>query len=276
MNNEHFSLAYFDFLLQHAYNERTSKSRLQELLNPLYTSDLFEYNYIPSPKKKGSRSTQLKRIKKQSQYQGILSLIKLLGITGNILEIGCGKGALTKLLFNEGYSPLLGVDSNHRLIGNLKKHEWDGLSFEKVDLFESLISGSWNLVMGLHCCGNLVDKVIDQGISSQSSIIAVPCCYGKINQYSPSSRTLQERREEYNQSIKRTSFLEGYVDFRRNTRATVLSELFKRIVDFDRIFYLQELGYETKLINLTENRIKLTNGESHKTTPMKTAIVATK
>lgn len=195
--------------------------------------------------------------KKEIQYQAIRKIIFSLKFKGKILEIGSGNGDLCKILAGDYENEITGVDHNQTLIEKLNREILPGnLSFKTAEEYSSS-NEDFGLVIGLHCCGNLSDKVVDaivnQG-SDNSALICIPCCYGKINQREtilPRSNTLSERKGEFNYFLKRVSSLEGYVDNFNSTNAMLL-ELYRRLIDFDRIFYLKENGYDAIFTKLTQ------------------------
>tara|TARA_Y100000310_G_scaffold210406_1_gene211025 strand:- start:3577 stop:4401 length:825 start_codon:yes stop_codon:yes gene_type:complete len=268
------SLQGFDYLFEQSNKHHISKSHLKDLVNSLYTD--FSSNFSLEEENSGGK---IKSLIKHAQYYGILQIIERLEVNGNILEVGCGNGNLSCLLAENYDANVLGVDFNSDLIDSVRKtRKKENLDFQCLDSFSYNPEGDWNLVVGLHCCGNLSDKVIDTGVENKANIVCVPCCYGKINQEQgilPRSRELSGRVKELGYLIERTRSLEGYVNRGKQLRPNILLELNRRLVDFDRIFYLKENGYGTSFVKITEDRV-FSNGKKHVASPLRTAIVGKK
>ena len=263
------SLDGFDYLLQQAQEPRNSQRNLTTLLDSLYCD-------FQSPQETyqcGKSRRQIARsVRKNAQYWGILAVLRGLGTPSKILEVGCGNGDLSRFLSLSLDASVLGIDSNADLI---RKQKAEGeLRFQYVDLTKEQIEGEFDAVIGLHCCGNLSDKVIDTAINNSASLVCVPCCYGKIQDSLPRSKTLSERKIEMKYALKRASYLEGYVD-KKGSRASILLEIYRRLIDFDRIFVLKEAGYDAGFARITGEGIQ-SHGKLYSASPLRSAIVARK
>lgn len=268
----------FEYLFSLAVSDRTSKTELKILLNELYEKP-FLHEFQESSENLTPENRKIRGDKKELQYKALLKLIGTLPIQGTIVELGCGNGDLTRALGTKYDSVVIGVDQNQALINSLRQR--NSSIYQRFLLPEELpsVENDFGLTLGLHTCGNLTDQVIKLGCTSskkKNSVVCVPCCYGKINQFQkvlPRSKTLEGKKEEFKTILKRASSLEGYVD-NLASRPAVLLEAYRRMIDFDRIFYLNENGYQTSLVRL-ENTSDSQDNRYSKDSLM-SAIVATR
>lgn len=265
----------FDYLFSLASRNQTSKTEIKTLISELYEKQSQQEEIGLTPKLDDTR--KIRGDKKELQYRSLLKLIGTLPIQGTIVELGCGKGDLTRALGQRYDSVVIGVDQNQALINSLRQK--NSSIYQRFLLPEELIGveNDFGLTLGLHTCGNLSDQVIELGCKSsrkKSAVICVPCCYGKINQFNPvlpRSKELKEEKEKFKVILKRASSLEGYVD-NLSSRPAALLEAYRRLIDFDRIFYLNENGYQTSLVKL-ESTTNATDSKYSKDSLM-SAIVA--
>lgn len=215
--------------------------------------------------------------KKSSQYEGILKIVNHLGIAGNILEVGCGDGRLADILAKRYSVKVLAIDQNKDLIEmNKKIYQVPRLYFEVEDAFQRKPKQNFGLVIGLHCCGNLTDKVIDYAENLKANVVVVPCCYGSIHKngvFLPRSAELSRRKEEFDYVLERTRALEGYVTSSKSSTQYLTLELCRRLIDFDRIFFLGETGYNAFFTRLSERELVDEKGKTRKASPLRDAIV---
>jgi SAM-dependent methyltransferase len=255
-NNELISIQGFNYLFEIVVSQRTSKIQLRELLNSLYSNFNFSSNKSLNNTQKQLQEFRKKREdKKEMQYDSLIRIINALNLEGSILELGCGNGDLSKTLAIEYNRKVIGLDRNAQLIESLNKETLsDNLRFILPEQMPS-IENDFTLTLGLHCCGNFSDQVLRLSYESKAekkAVISVPCCYGKINKIAkvlPRSQLLKDS-SEICYLISRVRSLEGYVD-NLNSRPAILLELYRRLIDFDRIFYLQERGYKTCFLKLS-------------------------
>ncbi len=246
--NPLITLQGFDYLYEQLKNQNNSKGVLTGLRNALYQEQI---DRIPEEESDGRKHIQIKTL---------LHILKTINFSGDILEVGCGNGQLSRVLAEKYSSQVLALDSDEKLIEkNIKRNKQPNLSYIAADAFQYQPRGRLGIVIGLHCCGNLTDRLIDLAISAQSNLLCFPCCYGKIKQQRiiiPRSQLLKERREQFQDTLERAGFLEGYVDERENARPNIILDIYRRMVDFDRLFYLREKGYNPYFIRANTRGFK--------------------
>ncbi len=240
ISNPLISLQGFDYLLEQIKNERCSKTALIGLRDALYQEQ------ISKPPEEAFEE------RKHIQIRTLLHILKTISFTGNILEIGCGNGQLSKILAEAYTSEITALDSNQELIEkNKRKNKQSRISYITADAFQYQPDKEFGIVIGLHCCGSLTDRLIDLTIKTHARLLCFPCCYGKISQSNielPRSQLLKGRKKQFHYTLKRAGFLEGYVDERETAKPNVFLELYRRMIDFDRIFYLRENNYKPYFI----------------------------
>ena len=164
-------------------NRGCSKTVLEQILNSLVEPFHFEVRDISGhdsmleSNKRGGK--QVKQLRKEVQFRGIVGIVKYLGNYNNILEVGCGNGRLARnLALDFPESRILGIERDPNLVFKARRL-CEGLhntSFEERDAFEYHPSKDTDLVVSLHGCGNLTDKVIDFAVNAEAEVICVPCC----------------------------------------------------------------------------------------------------
>ncbi len=202
------------------------------------------------------RHKRVKDIRKESQFRGIVSLVRMVGYKGkNIVEVGCGNGRLARHLALEFPNVLIeGLEKNEELVAKARERCYDleNISFEEGNAFD-YTPKSFGLVISLHGCGNLTDRVTDIACDSGANVICVPCCYGKIEEGSlPRSNALKRKSELYKKVLKKTNKMGGFVSERDSGVGSVLRDLNRFLVNFDRALYLKERGYNVSFSTITE------------------------
>lgn len=110
-----------------------------------------------------------------------------------LVDIGCGLGYVSSDLNKKGFH-VVGVECRQHLVDSCNKrmksdnlrfvqHRVDG-SGESQQFLQSLVpDGRDGVLLGLHCCGDLLDHIIDLFIRSErfSSLFCVTCCYHLID-----------------------------------------------------------------------------------------------
>jgi hypothetical protein len=120
-----------------------------------------------------------------------------------LVDIGCGLGYVSSDLNRKGFD-MVGVECRQHLVDSCNKrmksdtlrfvqHRADGSS-ESQTFLESLVPDDRiGVLLGLHCCGDLLDHIINLFIKSDRfcRLFTVTCCYHLIDENEfPRSRAL--------------------------------------------------------------------------------------
>ncbi|MEK6889760.1 MAG: class I SAM-dependent methyltransferase [Nanoarchaeota archaeon] len=282
--NYHLSKSHFILLSSLLKSGRFSKSILEEfflscLSNPIQWMNLDCTN----EEDLNGKSRKIKTARKKAQISGLISLITDLPKYEEIIDACSGNGFFTAKLaerFPQTY--VVGLDNNSVLVRktSLAYSGFPNLSFQTLNLFSANLDleRKSRLITSLHGCGGLIDKAIDLAISSEADFVGVPCCYSKIKLNYPSlslprSRALSDKTEEYNAFLKHASESEGSTSRRTTNIAAVLGDVFRILVNFDRLFYLQQNGYKTHIVPIADKFIFSEDGKNHINTPHRYALV---
>ncbi|MFH1500612.1 MAG: methyltransferase [archaeon] len=261
--NPLISLYGFDYLIEQAQSQ-ISKTALKELVSSLYLDASREEVDIGRPRSMREGRGR-KHARKKAQLEGVLGMVKELFPEGEILEICSGSGALSELIAEKLSTRVTGVDMDVNLVEKAQRRNGSELvEFKLTDILNGGIPGEYGLVVALHACGYLSDRVLSIAAEKGADVVCVPCCYGKMNQQSrvlPRSAELSKRVETYQSILKKLISMEGCVNDTKDTRQNLLLETYRRLVDFDRVFYLRERGYEVSFRKISERRVK---GEKRK------------
>jgi hypothetical protein len=230
------------------------------------------------------KDVALRRMRKDIQYNGVLSLIKRCGEYFNILEIGSGDGGLVKRLATEfPNTSIVGIEINPTLATKSKNRLQvaENINFVEADAFSYTPTNRHDLVLSLHGCGNLTDRVIDIAIQLSSDVICIPCCYGKVKRkeddagsyFLPRSRSLLDKEDFFRRVVaRRAAKLEGAVDDAKQTIGNILREAYRILFDFDRTLYLKEKGYNVAFVHITTRYFE-SQGKRHANSSLNRAIV---
>jgi SAM-dependent methyltransferase len=269
----------FRYIFEQTLNPRNSNQVLIELVNSLYPA--------PTPSSVATqRIEDLKKLKKQFQYQGIAQLISALDIESpkTLIEFCCGNGELSFYLANQLELDLIGLDINPNLIKKNKQRAIQeraskSLDFRVCDICSEDIPSQGYAYLALHSCGSLLDRILDLAVENEpEQLIVVPCCYGKINNSKrvlPKSRSLKTQEDLFLRVLKKATKFEGVSGNHPRSRSDILLNIFRRLVDLDRIFYLQEHGYNVDFVKISPRFVAYHDRE-YPLSPANTAIVANK
>jgi len=254
----------FRYLFEQITEPKNSTRILAQLVDSLYDPLV---RVQPQIREHGSYD--LRKVKKDLQYKGITELLGTLGVKDKrgLVEFCCGNGELSFYLARQLDIDVLGVDINPDLIEkNRVKNTQPHLGFIVRDLYADKPRINGNVFLALHSCGRLLDRILDLASATRTNteVVVVPCCYGKINNEQkilPRSQELKSQRELFLQAVKKAARFEGLVGNHPGTRGDLMLETFRRLVDFDRVFYLQEQGYETSFVRISPRSLALETRE---------------
>jgi len=233
---------------------------------------------------KDEGNISVEKAKKLDQVNGVLRIVEYLRQARgyrNVLEVGSGSGQLTLELAMENPDlEITGIDINEKLVQTAKAiNRAHNIEFQTRNAFNlSLYGRQYDLVVSLHGCGNLSDRVLDLSIDSIADVVCVPCCYGKIKRKGegycslPRSQTLQDQSTEVKRALRQAVRLDGKVRDSKKTSQNLRLDLSRMLVSFDRLFYLMEKGYSVDLVPITEEKVRI-NGKDHTSSSLRYAIV---
>ncbi len=239
-----YSLEYFDFVYNELLNLSNSKKTLSELEESFYLGGGVQDSSLTfnSPK----------RIRKERQYSSMACMISSkFNEAQTILEFGCGNGTLSRLIASKNPEIIVtGVDYNKSLIKKCKEQNLlPNLTFICDDVFNSSTEYDYDLIIGLHTCGSIADKIVQTAKQKSNGLFLIPCCYAKINpefiKY-PQSNELGNRSRELLSISDKIKYLSGSAN-KPKTLYYTLHNLYCRLIDIDRVAFLRENGFDVSL-----------------------------
>jgi len=100
----------------------------------------------------------------------------------SVLEVCCGHGLVGQLLAENGAKSVHQIDihetHSHALLQTyfLK----NPVMFDVIDIRsqkDEILSWNFDVVVGMHCCGDLSDIIVDIAIKKGAALCLCPCCY---------------------------------------------------------------------------------------------------
>lgn len=277
-NNPLISKEGFDFIysvLRGNFSKTAAEQLVLSLVNPPESEDVYCKN----------RDISLRRMRKENQYESFISLISSLGDYEDILEIASGSGELARRIAKSHPSKRVsGVEFNQDLVSKASLDCPNNVSFFQADAFRYNPDGNPDLIISLHGCGNLTDRVIDLAVEKKADVICIPCCYGKINRTEsdqkypvlPKSLSLEHNKSFFRENIlKKAIMFEGIANARITTNDTLLRDAYRMLVDFDRMLYLRENDYDVAFTFLTEEKFNSSKGRKSNS-PLRKALIGLK
>lgn len=107
----------------------------------------------------------------------------------NVLEVCCGHGLVGNILITKGWSKYVAQTDIHetkaheRLLMELNNNA--RIFFYMLDILKNqkeIDKLEFDIVIGVHCCGNLTDEALDIALRNNKEIAVVPCCYHKSDE----------------------------------------------------------------------------------------------
>ena len=109
---------------------------------------------------------------------------------GRVVDLACGHGLLAQilLLLDDSSPEALAVDlripESAGTLATALEATWPRLRgrvhFEQVDMGQVMLTPE-DLVVSVHACGGLTDRVLDQAIEARARVAVLPCCHN-LNQ----------------------------------------------------------------------------------------------
>lgn len=181
-------------LIADASNPRMP-SGLRELLVRAHA-----YSRVPSLEVREElvgHDTRSINLRKRAQLAALLSVgVGLAGAVSRIVDIGAGRGHLTRLAAREWNKNALGIERDPALVSEAQSLAGTlGIQFVCLDaLHDDLSLGPHDLAMGLHACGEVGDTLVQKSAEGRSHVMLVSCCPQKISarQRTPLSMLAQQ------------------------------------------------------------------------------------
>jgi len=147
------------------------------------------------------------KAEKNAHFLGVVNFLFNLSQYHIIYDLACGKGELAYILYLEGYS-VRAIDIARRNSPFL-----EDINFHQYDLRKELRFGQNSLVLSVHACGTLTDRIIQLALESQNDFAVMSCCHSDqiyfCPQNMPSSKLLNIMgRDEYLDQIRLSYILE--------------------------------------------------------------------
>lgn len=262
---EHFHALYT--ALTQGGSRRTIQELLDEIVAELPEPTLDDTVLFPSK----SKSRFLKHLAKQYQRKGILYLLHRFQ-PKTVLEVGTSKGGLSQMISREfSNMHVTAIDIRSDLIAkNTERYKHtNNISFLCQDA--NNVSTSYDLVVGLHLCGDLADNVITLASQLRSALICVPCCFGKIT----------NRKQATSHALHNIDFTQ-IIDYARiNDSANAQKDKsirtaligYETLLNLDRSLALREVGFKADLVHIAKETFHY-KGKSHRQSHYRQAIVA--
>jgi len=135
----------------------------------------------------------------------------------------------------------------------------DNLGVFIRELEEELGSGlSFDLGIGLHCCGRFTDLVMEACRMASAECVVVPCCNGKMGKENHEVEEDVEREEELDTvlySYPRSSFISSLIsreEYLQVSRAADDENNYeaKCTIEYDRARWAEENGFSVSLLRM--------------------------
>ena len=268
--NPLLSFEGFNYLLS-LLSKRIPRAFIEQTISSFYSLDLSKENIYQEGKKNPYKVMQRK---------GIIDIIHKLETRSSVLEVGCGKGIFAAQIAVETNRRVTGIDKDENLINRAREdyQSIESLFFESQDAFTYYPQERIETVISLHTCGTLTDRVMDLAAQNKADLIAVPCCYGLLERSLPSdfprSFTLRKMRKIYREEvIKNAASLENVSDASSSGQEILLRDIYRLLVNFDRLLYLKEEGFQVALVPIGQPRFKDKEGKEYGQSSLRYAIV---
>ena len=111
---------------------------------------------------------KIKEFKKKSSFISFINSFFDIGKYDVIYDLCCGKGMVADYFLRQGYSAIpIDKKANNRAIVNVQEQ----------DIFKLRMLQPSSLVLAMHACGTLTDRVIELSIESENDFAVVSCCH---------------------------------------------------------------------------------------------------
>ena len=222
-------------------------------------------------------------LRKRQQVENIASLFQLFGERKVVVDFGSGSGNLclalasihknTTFVFADQKRESLEILANRAREGGLSNVRVKVFSFNNGNLdeftkeMEQEIGSSFDLGIGLHCCGRFTDLVMEVCRLARADCVVVPCCNGKMDSECPGAHHQVEKQLSNNHdndediiktklsNYPRSAFISNLMtpeEYFRVSRAADDENNYeaKCLIEYDRARWAGENGFEVSLFRM--------------------------
>jgi hypothetical protein len=133
---------------------------------------------LPSPAAKASFEMPHASDRKRGQVAAIAAQCVRLGVRPRrVIDVGAGRGHLTRELANVFDVPVVGLERNADRVEAASRIGHGDFRVEDV---RALVLEPGDLAVGLHACGELADAIAASAASAGAHAILVSCCFQKV------------------------------------------------------------------------------------------------
>ena len=164
-----------------------------------------DWNSIPQALHPSAGELSFKRAqRKKQQIESVFRIIQVeiqnMGFEKDLtlVDFGAGSGHLGLLIaFLYPQVRVILVERKEFLVNiareRIRTCDLNNASIEQRDVHDLEQSFSFDIAVGIHCCGLLTDAVLEKCKLHRASFVVVPCCYGQITRPPPSSESSQPK-----------------------------------------------------------------------------------
>jgi SAM-dependent methyltransferase len=143
------------------------------------------------------------RLRKRAQLAGLLSAVQPLAEAAErVVDVGAGSGHFTRLSAELFERESIGLEHNPARVESARLRSADAklVSFVTLDARQAIQLLPQDLAVGLHACGELGDRLVEQAAEARCGLALVSCCLQKISSparpsLTPEAASLELRRE---------------------------------------------------------------------------------
>ena len=211
-------------------------------------------------------------LRKRQQVENIASLFQIFGERKVVVDFGSGSGNLclalasfyknTTFVFADQNRESLEILANRAREGGLTNVRVKVFSFnndnldEFINEIEKELGSSFDLGIGLHCCGRFTDLVMELSRLARADCVVVPCCNGKMDKEYQTLSNKDDNNEEIVESelnnYPRSAFISALIsrdEYFQVSRAADDENNYeaKCLIEYDRARWARENGFEVSL-----------------------------
>lgn len=198
--------------------------------------------------------------KKDQLFSLAREIIKIAKDGDRIVDFCSGQGHLAIILAYKLPQCLIYMLDNKEEMVARAKQRVHRLNLTNIRYFQCNLDyfiGDFDIGTSLHACGIASDIVLMHCQQRNANFVCCPCCYGKVSPMPhisyPRSKFFRSNNitlDEYLCIAHCADQAHDIKDDRNNVEKSIQGYYCMDIIDSDRILYMQEFGYKTKLTRL--------------------------